>query len=589
MRRQLTGVAVATVAFVVLLIWVANRRTAPDPVTIGYSALMSAMESGRVDSMRVAPGREIQGWFADPAAGGSTREFRVAYSTGDVAALLSEAQAAKVSVSFLEDPPDLWAGLSIALTVGLIVLVIVMLQRQSGGVGVEADAGEAAESTLSFEQVAGNSAALADLREIVEFLREPERFAAMGARIPKGLLLEGPPGTGKTLMARALAGEAGVPCFTASGADFTGIWVGQGVRRVKALFQKARKAGGAVIFIDEIDTLGGRRGRPQGHGEDDRTLNQFLVELDGFDPTVGVIVVGATNRASDLDPALLRKGRFDRSVSVGLPTASERADILALHIRERKVPLAADVDLSRLARLMVGASGAELAGLINEAAILAVRQDQQEVTWSHLEEARDRVLLGRAREGLAVTDAERRLVALHEAGHALAGVVFCPTDPLHKVTIQPRGGAMGVAFFQPDQETHISSRSYLEGQILKGLGGRAAEEICYGSGRITSGAASDLQHTTRVAKQMVYRLGMGAATGLMVYDPDSGPVSAETHGRMDQDVREMLDQAYGRVLDCLRTHRAALEALADALLERETLTGEEAIGVMESAGLSRAA
>jgi cell division protease FtsH len=473
--------------------------------------------------------------------------------------------------------------------VGLIALVIVMLQRQSGGVGADADAGEAAESTMSFEQVAGNSAALADLREIVEFLREPERFAAMGARIPKGLLLEGPPGTGKTLMARALAGEAGVPCFTASGADFIGIWVGQGVRRVKALFQKARKAGGAVIFIDEIDTLGGRRGRPQGHGEDDRTLNQFLVELDGFDPTVGIIVVGATNRASDLDPALLRKGRFDRSVSVGLPTVSERADILALHIRDRKVPLAAGVDLSRLAKLMVGASGAELAGLINEAAILAVRQEQREVTWSHLEEARDRVLLGRAREGLAVTDAERRLVALHEAGHAIAGVVFCPTDPLHKVTIQPRGGAMGVAFFQPDQETHISSRSYLEGQILKGLGGRAAEEICYGSERITSGAASDLQHTTRVAKQMVYRLGMGATTGLMIYDPDSGPVSAETHGRMDQDVRDILEKAYASVLHCLRNHRAALEALADALLERETLTGEEAIQVMETAGLSRAA
>ncbi len=588
-RRQLTGVAAATLALILLLVWVGTRRSAPEPLTIGYSALMSAMEAGRVDSMRVAPGREIQGWFAGQVAGSGTREFRVAYSTGDVTALLAEAQAARVSVSFLEDPPDLWGALSIGLTIGLIVLVVVMLQRQSGGVGIEADAGEAAESTLSFEQVAGNSAALSDLREIVEFLREPERFAAMGARIPKGLLLEGPPGTGKTLMARALAGEAGVPCYTASGADFTGIWVGQGVRRVKALFQKARKAGGAVIFIDEIDTLGGRRGRPQGHGEDDRTLNQFLVELDGFDPSVGVIVVGATNRATDLDPALLRKGRFDRSVTVGLPTASERADILALHVRERKVPLATDVDLSRLARLMVGASGAELAGLINEAAILAVRQEQREVTWSHLEEARDRVLLGRAREGLAVTDAERRLVALHEAGHALAGVIFCPSDPLHKVTIQPRGGAMGVAFFQPDHETHISSRSYLEGQILKGLGGRAAEEICYGSERITSGAASDLQHTTRVAKQMVYRLGMGSATGLMVYDPDSGPVSAETHSRMDQDVRTILDQAYTSVLKCLRTHRPALEALADALLEQETLTGEEAIRVMEGAGLQRAA
>lgn len=589
MRRQLAGVAAATVAFVALLVWVATKRTSAEPVTIGYSALMSAMEAGRVDSMRVAPGREIQGWFTQPAAGSETREFRVAYSSGDVAPLLAVAQTARVGVSFIEEPPDLWSVISIALTVGLLALVVVMLQRQHGGIGVDADAGQAAETTLSFEQVAGNGAALADLREIVEFLREPERFAAMGARIPKGLLLEGPPGTGKTLMARALAGEAGVPCFTASGADFTGIWVGQGVRRVKALFQKARKAGGAVIFIDEIDTLGGRRGRPQGHGEDDRTLNQFLVELDGFDPSVGVIVVGATNRASDLDPAMLRKGRFDRSVSVGLPTASERADILALHVRERKVPLAADVDLTRLARLMVGASGAELAGLINEAAILAVRQDRREVTWAHLEEARDRVLLGRAREGLAVTDAERRLVALHEAGHALAGVVFCPADPLHKVTIQPRGGAMGVAFFQPDHDTHISSRSYLEGQILKGLGGRAAEEICYGKEKITSGAASDLQHTTRVAKQMVYRLGMGTTTGLMVYDPDSGPLSAETHGRMDQDVRAILEKAYANVLACLGTHRAALEALAEALLERETLTGEEAIRVMEAAGLQRAA
>ncbi len=589
MRRQLAGVAAATVVFVALLIWAANRRAAPEPLTIGYTALMSAMEAGRVDSMRIAPGREIQGWFTDPAAGAGTREFRVAYSTGDVATLLAEAQTARVGVSFIEEPPNLWSAISIALTVGLLVLVVVMLQRQNGGVGVEADAGETAEATLSFDQVAGNGAALADLREIVEFLREPERFAAMGARIPKGLLLEGPPGTGKTLMARALAGEAGVPCFTASGADFTGIWVGQGVRRVKALFQKARKAGGAVIFIDEIDTLGGRRGRPQGHGEDDRTLNQFLVELDGFDPSVGVIVVGATNRGSDLDPALLRKGRFDRSVTVGLPTVSERADILALHVRERKVPLAADVDLARLARLMVGASGAELAGLINEAAILAVQQDRPQVTWSHLEEARDRVLLGRAREGFAVTTAERRLVALHEAGHAIAGVVFCPTDPLHKVTIQPRGGAMGVAFFQPDQDTHISSRSYLEGQILKGLGGRAAEEICYGAEKITSGAASDLQHTTRVAKQMVYRLGMGTTTGLMVYDPESGPLSADTHGRMDQDVRTILEKAYASVLECLSSHRPALEALADALLERETLTGQEAIQVMEAAGLQRAA
>ena len=442
-----------------------------------------------------------------------------------------------------------------------------------------------AGTTITFNDVAGNTGAIADLREIVGFLKEPQKFAAMGARIPKGLLLEGPPGTGKTLMARALAGEAGVPCFVASGSDFTGTYVGQGVQRIKGLFRKARKAGGAVIFIDEIDTLGGRRGREQGHNEDDRTLNQFLVELDGFETSVGVVVVGATNRVEGMDPALLRKGRFDRSVTLGLPTVSEREEILALHVRDRGVPLDAGVDLTRLARLMTGTTGAELAGLINEAAILAVKTASASVSWSHIEEARDRVLLGRAREGLAVSDTERRLVALHEAGHALAGVVFCPTDPLHKVTIQPRGRAMGVAFFQPDHENHIASREYLEGQILKGLGGRAAEAVTFGADKITSGAASDLQHTTRVAKQMVYRLGMGTTTGLITYDPESGPVSSDTHGRMDEDVRFILEAAYVRVLDCVRQHRAALEALANALVERETLSGIEAIEILRSAGL----
>jgi cell division protease FtsH len=342
-----------------------------------------------------------------------------------------------------------------------------------------------------------------------------------------------------------------------------------------------------VIFIDEIDTIGGRRGRQQGHNEDDRTLNQLLVELDGFDPSAGIVVLGATNRSGDLDPALLRKGRFDRAVTVSLPTVSEREAILALHVRERQVPLAADVDLTRLARLMSGTSGAELAGLVNEAAILAVKHDMPIVTWAHLEEARDRVLLGRAREGLLVSDNERRLIALHEAGHAIAGVAFCPADPLHKVTIQPRGQAMGVAFFQPDHENHIASRDYLEGQILKGLGGRAAEEVVFGVSKVTSGAASDLQHTTRIAKHMVYRLGMGSGAGLIAYDPDSGPVSAETHARMDADVRQILETSYATMIAFLRQHRPALEALAEALLEKETLTGEEAVAIMEQAGFRK--
>jgi cell division protease FtsH len=582
-RRKWFIAGVVAVAVTVAAVYLAARDTdKPVQKTMAYSSLLAAMEAGKLDSVRIQPGSNIDAWFK----GEGTHPVRVVYSSTDVEGLVKAAQGSNVSISFESRPKSYQALTGLIVSAVFLIVGIFLIRRQMVGV-TGAPAGERGSSTLTFKDVAGNTAALYDLKEIVEFLRHPDKFATMGARTPKGLLLEGPPGTGKTLMARALAGEAGVAFFAASGSDFTGTFVGQGVSRVKGLFKKARKAGRAVIFIDEIDTLGGRRGRQQGHNEDDRTLNQFLVEMDGFDQTSGVVVVGATNRSGDLDPALLRKGRFDRSVTVGLPTVSERVDILGLHVRERKVPLASDVDLTRLARLMMGSSGAELAGLINEAAILAVRAKSPVVTWAHVEEARDRVLLGRAREGLSVSDVERRLVALHEAGHALCGVAFCPADPLHKVTIQPRGGAMGVAFFQPDHETHISSRQYMEGQILKGLGGRAAEEIAYGTAHITSGAASDLQHTTRLAKHMVYRLGMGETTGLIVYDPDSGPVSPETHTRMDADVRQILETSYATVVAHLKQNRAALEALADALLTHETLTGEEAIAIIEAHGHRR--
>ena len=585
-RRLGTPLFLAGTMFVLVIGVVAFALSRPRPaapLTISYGALISAIQQGGVDSIQIRPGSEVRGWLGGSA--GEGKQVRIIYPAADPAPLIAAATTARVGVSFLPKPADMGLIVGLVATLGIVLILAGALRRQLGGGKVDTEAGSMAGTAVTFQDVAGNTGAIADLQEIVGFLKEPKRFAAMGARIPKGLLMEGPPGTGKTLMARALAGEAGVPCYVASGSDFTGTYVGQGVQRIKGLFRKARKAGGAVIFIDEIDTLGGRRGRETGHNEDDRTLNQFLVELDGFDPSVGVVVVGATNRAEDLDPALLRKGRFDRSVSISLPTVSEREAILALHVRDRGVPLDPGVDLTRLARLMVGTSGAELAALLNEAAILAVKTRSASVTWSHIEEARDRVLLGRAREGFAVSDTERRLVALHEAGHALAGVLYCAADPLHKVTIQPRGSAMGVAFFQPDHESHLSSREYLEGQIRKGLGGRAAEEVVCGADRITSGASSDLQHTTRIAKQMVYRLGMGPTTGLIVFDPDSGPVSSETHIRMDQDVRDILELSYQAVLECMRTHRRPLEALAAALLERETVSGAEAIDIMRRAGL----
>jgi cell division protease FtsH len=452
-------------------------------------------------------------------------------------------------------------------------------QSANGGLGDEAVSG------TTFANVAGNEDTVAELREIVEFLKSRGKFDKVGARVPKGVLMYGPPGTGKTLMARAVAGESGVPFFAISGSEVTGFLIGLGAARLKSLFKKARKRGG-VIFIDEIDALGSRRGNNRSHNEDDRTLNQLLVEMDGFSQREAVLVIGATNRPDDLDPALLRPGRFDRSVAVGLPSVDEREAILRLHVSERAVPVAKDVDLGRLARLMPHSSGADLANLVNEAAIVAARQGAQQVAWGHIESARDRLLLGKERTGFRATDGEWQIVAIHEAGHALAGVLCCPEDGLHKVTIQPRGQAMGVAFFSPAADQHLHSRRYLESQILKGLAGRAAEELVFGPELVTSGAKNDLQQTTRIAREMVYHLGMGRTTGLIAHDPASSPLSGESHAAMDRDVKEIIEALYARVKGLLELHRAVLEALARALLERETLTGEEAIALFQANGLT---
>ncbi len=554
------------------------------PATLTYSSMLAAMQQGRVDSIAIVPGHEILGWWATPVAG--ERAFRVTYSTTDIEGLIQRAEAAGVDITFRA---PLSGGLdytNVAISVVLLMAVAVLVRRQmTGGQGGGTDLGRTSQSSTTFGNVAGNEGAVTELREIVEFLKTPEKFARVGARTPKGVLMFGPPGTGKTLMARAVAGEAGVPFWSISGSEVTGFIVGLGVMRIKSLFKKARKSGG-VIFIDEIDALGGRRGRNQSHNEDDRTLNQLLIELDGFSPTDGVVVIAATNRAEDLDPALMRPGRFDRSVSVSLPSASEREAILRLHAAQRRVPLETGVDLGRLARLMPQTSGADLANLLNEAAIVAARHGTDEVEWTHIESARDRLLLGKERSGFRASDREWRIVAMHEAGHALAGVRWCPEDGLHKVTIQPRGQAMGVAFFSPDSDQHLHSRRYLEGQILKGLGGRAAEQVVFGPDAITSGARSDLQHVTRIAKEMVYNLGMGASTGLMIYDSSTGPVSGELHAAMDREVRTIIDGLYVRAVETMVTHRAALEALGEALLEQETIDGPDAVRIMERHGLT---
>jgi cell division protease FtsH len=559
------------------------------PPSLTYSQLMRVMAGTHVASITIEPGVAVHGRWKNSLAPGD--HFISAYPIKEVDALVASAERAGIAVDFVDDTAALryrgWmvAGLQVTLILGLLALLYAGLRTQ--GIVGNSIGERAGRTKTSFDDVAGTQGAADELREIVEFLKHPAVFSRMGARVPKGVLLVGPPGTGKTLLARAVAGEASVPFYFLSGSEVTGFIVGMGAHRIRSLFRKARKRGG-VIFIDELDALGGARGRNRSHNEDDRTLNQLLVEMDGFAPSDGVVIIAATNRPDELDTALRRPGRFDRTVSVGLPSVDGRAAILRLHATRRGVPLAENVDFDRLARLTPGYSGADLASLLNEAAIAAVRENADNVSWQHFEIARDRMLLGKERVGFRARDTEWRVVAWHEAGHALAGVVGCPDDGLHKVTIQPRGQAMGVAFFSPDDDRHLHSRRYLEGQIIKGLGGRVAEEIVFGADHITGGAESDLVLVNRVARRMIYRLGMGSETGLLVYD-DQAPLSGEAQARMDAEVRAMLERLYVRTREILVEHRAALDALAELLLERETVEGSEAMAVLAEHGVPVAA
>jgi cell division protease FtsH len=576
---------VAALMLAVILLPLRAPLTAP-PATLTYSQFTSALDAGRVASVDIEPTVGVRGLWKSGARMG--HDFVVVYPATDIAPLLSRAEKARIAVTFSRagEAASYTKWLAIIVQVGLVgTLLFLMVYSVHTQMGGKRDVGDTASSSdTTFEDVAGTQGAAEELREVVEFLSAPARFRALGARVPKGVLLVGPPGTGKTLLARAVAGEAGVPFYFLSGSEVTGFVVGLGAHRIRSLFKKARKHGG-VIFIDELDALGGVRGKNRSHNEDDRTLNQLLVEMDGFSPTAGVVVVAATNRPEDLDTALKRPGRFDRIVNVGLPSSDGREAILRLHAKKRNIPLADDVDLKRLARLLPNSSGADLANLLNEAAIAAVRGQSDRVSWPHIEIARDRMLLGKERPGFRATDREWQIVAYHEAGHALAGVVACPEDGLHKVTIQPRGQAMGVAHFSPDDDQHLHSRRYMESQIIKGLGGRVAEEIIFGAENVTGGAESDLVHVNRVARRMVYRLGLSEDKSLLVYDEAAGPLSGEAQARMDVSVNALLQRLYGQTREIMVRHRPALEALAKALLERETIDGPEAVRILRENGV----
>jgi cell division protease FtsH len=498
-----------------------------------------------------------------------------------------------VNVEFSNPQPSIFEALlplliPVALFIGIFWLLQRRAQSQMGGI---MSIGRSRAKTYSterpgttFADVAGYEGVKQEITEVVDFLKHPERFAEIGARIPKGVLLVGPPGTGKTLIARAVAGEAGVPFLSVTGSDFMEMFVGVGASRVRDLFQNARKLGRAIIFVDEIDSIGRKRGAGLGGGHDEReqTLNQMLSEMDGFEATEGIVMMAATNRPDILDPALLRPGRFDRQVVVPLPELDERRAILGVHAKSKR--LAPDVDLDVVARGTPGMSGADLANLVNEAALFAVRAGQDEIRNADFEQARDRVLMGQRRDSMALSEAEKEVIAYHEAGHAVCAAVLPNADPVHKVTILPIGMALGVTQQLPVDEKHIYRQDYIQDSLVVRMGGRCAEELVFGV--ISTGANNDLVGSTELARKMVAEWGMSSRVGPMAWG-SSGQVflgedlihtrdySDETARVIDEEVERILREQEDRCREVLREHRNGLDLVARALLERETIDGAE--------------
>ena len=555
---------------------------------IPYSAFVQQVEDGNVAKVN---------WNnATNAVTGTTKSGEEFITSGPVeppAELLTTMDAKGVEVTFDHPTPNLFTSLiPLLLPVALIVGFFVWMNRRAQGqMGGIMSIGRSRAKTYTterpatlFTDVAGYEGVKREIKEVVDFLKEPDRFLEIGARIPKGVLLVGPPGTGKTLIARAVAGEAGVPFLSVSGSDFMEMFVGVGASRVRDLFESARKHGRAIIFIDEIDSVGRKRGAGLGGGHDEReqTLNQMLSEMDGFEGSEGIVMMAATNRPDILDPALLRPGRFDRQVVVPLPELDDRKAILAVHVRHKK--LAPDVDLDLVARGTPGMSGADLANLVNESALTAVRRGSTVIEMHDFEDARDRVLMGQRRESMVLSDREKEITAYHEAGHALCAALLPQADPVHKVTILPRGMALGVTQQLPEEEQHAYSQEYLESSIVVAMGGRVAEDLVFG--HRSTGAANDLQVSTERARRMVTEFGMSDEIGPRAWGT-SGPVflgedfghqreySEETARSIDAEVERLLRDAEQHCVQILTVNRTALDLVARALLEHETISGSE--------------
>jgi cell division protease FtsH len=562
---------------------------------ISFSQLLNDVDQGKVREVTIS-GNEITGHFTD------NRAFST-YAPNDPTLVQT---LYKKNVLISARPPSEGNSWLVTLLVNGLPLIAflgvwIFLSRQMQGAGGKAMGfGKSkakllteAHGRVTFEDVAGVDEAKEDLQEIVEFLRDPQKFQRLGGRIPRGVLLVGPPGTGKTLLARAIAGEANVPFFTISGSDFVEMFVGVGASRVRDMFEQAKKNAPCIIFIDEIDAVGRHRGAGLGGGNDEReqTLNQLLVEMDGFEANEGIILIAATNRPDVLDPALLRPGRFDRQIVVPNPDVMGREKILKVHVR--KVPLAPDVDLKVIARGTPGFSGADLMNLVNEAALMAARRGKRIVTMVEFEDSKDKIMMGAERRTLVMTEQEKLLTAYHEGGHAIVALNVAATDPVHKATIIPRGRALGMVMQLPERDKLSMSYEQMTSRLAVLMGGRVSEEIIFGKDKVTSGAQSDIEQATKLARAMVTRWGFSDELGTVMYGENQEEVflgysmgrqqniSEATSQKIDAEVRRLVESGLAEARRIITEKRQDLETLAQGLLEYETLSGDEILGLLK--------
>jgi cell division protease FtsH len=569
-------------------------RREPD-TKISYSSLLNEVKQGNVSSITISD-QDVTGSMANSKSFSSYLPMR------NDPALMKELIDKNVNVHGKppEQPGLLMHLLNLLPWIILFAIWIYVLRQQSGaGRGGAFSFGRSRARLLgedqvkvTFADVAGVEEAKEEVKELVDFLRDPGKFQKLGGKIPQGVLLVGPPGTGKTLLARAVAGEAKVPFFTISGSDFVEMFVGVGASRVRDMFEQAKKQAPCIIFIDEIDAVGRHRGAGLGGGHDEReqTLNQLLVEMDGFQGNEGVIVIAATNRPDVLDPALLRPGRFDRQVMVGLPDVRGREQILRVHMR--RVPLSDNVEPAIIARSTPGFSGADLANIVNEAALFAARANKRVVGMEEFEKAKDKVIMGAERRSMVMSESEKLLTAYHEAGHAIVGLRVPEHDPVHKVTIIPRGRALGVTMFLPEGDRYSHSREYLESKISSLFGGRIAEELIFGSEKVTTGASNDIQKATELARNMVTKWGLSQKLGPLTFGDDDGEVflghsvtrhkeiSESTSGLIDEEIHSVIDRNYKRAEQILKDHLEKLHTMAQALVKFETIDIDQIDDIM---------